>query len=342
MEKLSEEIKKLRIRFISDLNLPIQVIHSPYFENMLDLLEDEYKAKTKYNDLLDFINNGPFNGNINKFIEDFHYVRNQAITSIENNESYQFFNTVREFKEETEIRLSIYDNYLPLKVEKKEVYIPDNDGYEFISIDLKHANYTALHAFNLNIVNGTNSYEEFIEGFCTENSYKEYLKNSKYTRQVIFGKLNPKRTITVENYMIMQIYNALCECTNINQIADLYTVKSDEIVFKLKNNTNKLEGINYGDCCIIDSDYPIHVTRYRLKHYQFAFETSDAKLNVYEQHRMDKDGNIYQKKLKCVPSTYMPQVYKLIHNQSITEDDLVFYYEHQLVKFMHPIKLIKK
>ena len=47
MEKLSEEIKKLRIRFISDLNLPIQVIHSPYFENMLDLLEDEYKAKTK-------------------------------------------------------------------------------------------------------------------------------------------------------------------------------------------------------------------------------------------------------------------------------------------------------
>ena len=152
MEKLSEEIKKLRIRFISDLNLPIQVIHSPYFENMLDLLEDEYKAKTKYNDLLDIINNGPFNGNINKFIEDFHYVRNQAITSIENNESYQFFNTVREFKEETEIRLSIYDNYLPLKVEKKEVYIPDNDGYEFISIDLKHANYTALHAFNLNIV----------------------------------------------------------------------------------------------------------------------------------------------------------------------------------------------
>ena len=57
---------------------------------------------------------------------------------------------------------------------------------------------------------------------------------------------------------------------------------------------------------------------------------------------MDKDGNVYQKKLKCVPSTYMPQVYKLIHNQSITEDDLVFYYEHQLVKFMHPIKLIKK
>ena len=342
MEKLAEEIKKLRIRFISDLNLPIQVIHSPYFENMLELLENEYKAKTKYNELLDFINNEPFNGNINKFIENFHFVRNQVITYVENNESYQFFNNVNEFKEEVEIRLSIYDNDIPLKIEKKEVYIPDNDGSEFISIDLKHANYTALHAFNPNIVNDTNSYEEFIEGFCTENSYKEYLKNSKYTRQVIFGKLNPKRTITVENYMIMQIYNALCECTNINQIADLYTVKSDEIVFKLKNNTDKLDGINYGDCFIIDSNYPIHVTRYKLKHYQFAFETSEAKLNVYEQHRIDNGGNVYHKKLKCVPSTYMPQVYKLIHNQSITEDDLVFYYEHQLVKFMHPIKLIKK
>ena len=95
MEKLSEDIKKLRIRFISDLNLPIQVIHSPYFENMLDLLEDEYKAKTKYNKLLDFINNGPFKGNINKFIEDFHYVRNKAITYVEYNKSYQFFHLMK-------------------------------------------------------------------------------------------------------------------------------------------------------------------------------------------------------------------------------------------------------
>ena len=48
----SLEIKKLRQRFVSDYNLPIQVLHSPYFEERLDLFESEFEAKSEYDKLL--------------------------------------------------------------------------------------------------------------------------------------------------------------------------------------------------------------------------------------------------------------------------------------------------
>ena len=51
----SLEIKKLRQRFVSDYDLPIQVLHSPYFEERLEMFEYKFSAKTKYNNLLKLI-----------------------------------------------------------------------------------------------------------------------------------------------------------------------------------------------------------------------------------------------------------------------------------------------
>ena len=42
------------------------------------------------------------------------------------------------------------------------------------------------------------SYEDWVKKFTD----LEYIIESKYTRQVVFGKLNPSRQIKVENYMI--------------------------------------------------------------------------------------------------------------------------------------------
>ena len=50
--KFSLEDKKLRQRFVSDFNLPIQVLHSPFFEDRLDLFEEKFGARTKFNELL--------------------------------------------------------------------------------------------------------------------------------------------------------------------------------------------------------------------------------------------------------------------------------------------------
>ena len=63
----------------------------------------------------------------------------------------------------------------------------------------------------------------------------DYFKKSKYTRQVIFGKLNPKRTIYFEKYLIGTIFshpeNRLFRYLYDN--TQLIIVKSDEIVFEI-------------------------------------------------------------------------------------------------------------
>ena len=67
----SIDLKHLRSRFVSDYNLPVQVITSPYFEDRLELLEEEYGAKTSYNELMSLIDER-FENNPNKFLEYYH------------------------------------------------------------------------------------------------------------------------------------------------------------------------------------------------------------------------------------------------------------------------------
>ena len=78
--------------------------------------------------------------------------------------------------------------------------ILESDKYKsFNEMDL--SDYAVDRAL-YNNVTSNNIYEEFI-GKYTDI---DYIKNSKYTRQVIFGKLNPKRQITIEKYLISLLY----------------------------------------------------------------------------------------------------------------------------------------
>lgn len=49
---------------------------------------------------------------------------------------------------------------------------------------------------NPDIVLNAGTYQDFIKKFTD----LEYVAESKYTRQIVFGKMNPKRHITVEKY----------------------------------------------------------------------------------------------------------------------------------------------
>jgi hypothetical protein len=63
-----------------------------------------------------------------------------------------------------------------------------------------------------------------------------------------------------------------------------------------------------------------------------------ASTSVFEKENILKPS---ERLLMCCPATYYPQVYKCLHGLEISENDLVFYYEHELCKFLTPIKLIK-
>ena len=74
------------------------------------------------------------------------------------------------------------------------IYNNSNTGKKFISIDLKKANFQALRKFNPEIVMNCGHTTILLNISMVTNISKK----SKYTRQVIFGKLNPRRTITFE------------------------------------------------------------------------------------------------------------------------------------------------
>ena len=313
----SNEVKHLRTRFISDLNLPIQVVASPYFEDRIEMIEQDYKAKTSYNDLLLVIKE-KFSNSINGFLEYYHQVRDDIITTVINSEAYKDF-----ISNEKHLK-----NFTPI-CSNKNLYTNEQDGGMFVSYDMKQANFQALKYANPAIVYDSDTYEDFIGRF-TE---LDYIKKSKYTRQVIFGKMNPKRTMNVEKW----VTNEFAKHLIMDSKLELFSLNSDEIIFKFNGNEEEFDKLDVLEAVVFEG-VEYKANKFKLHSRQFKLSTSSSILTVYEK---EDYLNGHKRILKGVPATYFPQVYKLLKGEKINDSDLVFYYEHELCKFLNPLQLIK-
>lgn len=328
-------LNNLKKRFVSDYNLPIIIFEEPDFEYFLNLYEEQFSTKTKWDKLINVIDE-KFNGNPNLFLEEFARVRNNMIESILNNKYYQEFN-------ENQCVLSKY-NLPKLNYPKSNVYKETNNGRYFLSVDLKKANFSALMYHDSRILGEETiiPYEDWVKKFTD----LEYIIESKYTRQVVFGKLNPSRQIKVENYMIyqaLQKYLTLFECLNINvEVASFCT---DEVVFDVTDSSkyilDNMYAIKHLQKCLKDDDkINVDVEFYRLSLQKFK-TYKDAEIPVYMKTYLDNKERgkfsavVYD--LFSVPSFYYAQVYKLIHGMRVTETDMKFYMEGQIARFYHPL-----
>ena len=136
----STELKQLRARFVSDMNIPIQVLQSPYFEDRLELLEEEYGANTSYDELMSLIYER-FEGKPTNFLEYYHQVRDDIITKVTNSEAYKEFISDNKFVK----------NFTPI-CGNRNLYTNEQDGCMFISYDMKKANFQTLKYANPAIV----------------------------------------------------------------------------------------------------------------------------------------------------------------------------------------------
>lgn len=337
MVETSTDLKHLRTRFVSDYNLPIQVLQSPYFEDRLELLEEEYGAKTSYNELMSLIDER-FEGNPNKFLEYYHQVRDNIITNVTNSDAYKDFISNDKF----------IKNFTPI-CGNRNLYTNEQDGCMFISYDMKKANFQTLRYANPAIVHDADTYENFIGKFTD----LDYIKNSKYTRQVIFGKMNPKRTMSLEKWITNEFAKSIVSSTNgiINIFAKgysrdyvmiekltLFSLNSDEIIFKWNGTEEEFDEIEVIPYVIFEG-VEFKASKFKLHARQFKLATSSSILTVYEK---EDYLNAHKRILKGVPATYMPQVYKLLGGMEINpQSDLIFYYEHELCQFLNPLELIK-
>ena len=313
--------RELAKRFISDYNLPIPLINEEYFFYHLNLYEEDYGSLSKYETLLTIIET-LYGGDCNKFLEDYYKVRDKIITTVMDSEAFQKFNTMD---------MNVFTIKDRPNITSNNIYNNDNIGKFFISIDLKKANFQTLRNIDKDIVFGADTYEDFIGKFTD----LDYVKTSKYTREVIFGKLNPKRHITAEKYFITQIYKKVIEV--FPYFADrCVSLSNDEMIFNV-------EFLRYNDkltCFALRKDiqkiakdfgFDVHVEFFHLKGYNLVFkESRSIRKTFFMKDYFCTDGKF---KLIGVPLQYHTIAYKLYKGKELSEIDYHFDYEGMDARF---------
>lgn len=328
---IDRNLISFRRRFVKDYNLPINVVDSPFFEYYMETYD--WFPKKEYNELLADIDNR-FQGNLNLWLEEYAEIRDDIITTLENLDAYKDFNSrdMKEWEVPKEMR-SFPD---------MNIYNQSSVGKTFVSIDLKKANFQALRFVNPDIVLEAETYEEFIDKFIGYES--EYFRTSKYTRQVIFGKLNPKRTITVEKFIMSKIYAFLMEdIMNITSEYDakLVAFKSDELIFEV-NSENPAVGtqplFDYWKTQIKEKfDIDVHIDLFKVGRIETR-NHNDVIVDCYIRTNLLTG----EETLKSCSQIFYPQFYKIWKGkeEDIRDYDLVFLAEGQLATFTYPLNLV--
>ena len=121
---------------------------------------------------------------------------------------------------------------------------------------------------------------------------------------------------------------------------ELFSLNADEIILKFKGAEEEFDKVDIEPTiCHFGGNIEFKGSKFKLHARQFKLATSSSILTVYEK---EDYLNGHKRVLKGVPATYFPQVYKLLNGMEINaHSDLIFYYEHELCKFLNPLELIK-
>ena len=120
-----------------------------------------------------------------------------------------------------------------------------SEGVNYLSIDLKMANWQAMKKYDPSFVNELGeTYSEFLNKF----GVPEVFHKSKHFRQYIFGNLNPKKQIKAQRVMIEDIKNAMSKYG-----LKIECIKHDEIIYsfeKIEDVREIIEGLDGEDFTI--------------------------------------------------------------------------------------------
>lgn len=306
-------MSKKNLRFVKDYNLPINIFDDEMFSYYRKLYKDfwPFEAECLMNkELL------KFDGNVDAWLESCSQLRDTIINTLENSEEYIAFNN-RDMSEFDIPNIGIGEHSL---------YNEETDGGLFLSIDLKKANFQALKYVG---VLKDDTYEDFIHRF----GGSDYFAKSKYLRQVIFGKLNPKRQVKVEKYLVYNIHGIMNGVPGL----ELYSINSDELVYRCTSlqdllTEDKLKFLEV----LVKEKFNINIR---------AEIVSIRRLKIVNANGNKVDAfvrtNIYTKeeKLKKASTTFFPQIYKIYKGEEITEKDMIFFFEDQIARFVKPLTL---
>lgn len=310
----------LRRRFVKDYNLPINVVDSPYFEYYMDLYD--WFPKDEYQNLVNDIDER-FGGNINLWLDEYAKIRDEIITTIESSDAYKKFNTcdMNKWALDPELR----------NLPDTNIYNQGSVGKTFLSIDLKKANFQALR--EVGVISG-DSYEDFLSQWTDS----EYFKKSKYTRQVIFGKLNPKRTITYEKYMMGEIKKLFEKHFLLHNSMTLVAFKSDELIYELDS-----KAVNYlrANEQVIEKDIETYLSiNVRVEIFTIGRIECKNHNGITVDCYIRRCMTTGEETLKSASQIFYPQLYKIWKGDKIFTIDMTFLAEGQIAHFDNPLELV--
>lgn len=300
---------KAKERFCKDCNIPIKVFNEPYFMDRLKLFDNFYGTLEKWDTFTEFLSKYE---NEQLYFEDYNKVKDSAIEDIKSSEAYQRFNSC----DMNQYKVSpVHASLSP-----KDIFKQSNDGREFISIDMKKANFSALRHYDADIFSGCETWEEFISQY----TYNRHIINSKYIRQVILGNCNPKRHVTYEKYIMDQILSELeTDCMLLGEVAFF---SNDEIVIDVTELEDTVKSVILYKAKSIEKTVGVPL-RVEL----FVLHAICGTEGFYKEI-IDKDETRYE--FKCLDAYKMPFVLRKAAGEEITESDKVFYQDGLLAKFI--------
>lgn len=295
----------LRKRFCKDMGLPLTVVRSPYFEDRLNLFGAE-------NDWIWFTDvvESRFDGSIHDFLSTY----NQAIEA--------FLSYVRE--SDTWNAMQNDPDVLmknPPICGQRNLYSEANVGDEFLSIDMRKANFSALVCYGLatgNPFHKNYDYDAFIQKIA-DPRIADVIAKSKHVRQVVFGKCNSKRQISYEKWLM----NTLAEQLIVNGLIrkeDLFSINSDEILLSGNFSKEKVRELKHSVDTWSDIFVPTRMEWFKIE----RLDGTDAYLKAYVHSGGILGDQPMIPAIKCVGPIEAPFVYRFLKKEPFKESDSVF------------------
>lgn len=314
MEKNFTSINKLRQRFVKDYNLPINVFREDLWNHYMALYD--FFPHYRWDSLVVKVYE-EFGGNVEKWLDYCAKVRDAAILGTMETDAYKKFNS-----------LDLKDFDIKVPAPTSNCYTESTNGKRFISIDLVKANFQVMKFTG---VLEDNTYADFIRR-CDGD---EYIINSKYLRQVIFGKMNPSRQIKIERWIMSQIAFI---ATNIlkDRNFELFSFNNDELIYEDKSSTpedsNDMRDVFNEISSLVLFD--VNMEYIEVERLPIVSPTGNA-IDAYVRRNLITG----EEKLKKASTTFFPQIYKLWKGLTIEDKDLYFFAENQLARFCEPLRL---
>lgn len=312
-----EDLKK---RFVSEYKLPLSVFEQEYWDYFLNL----YGVRRQWEDLLAGIDRD-YGGNADLFLKAFYELRDSLLADL-HEKIPEEFNGSDKTPGKRNILSPYYD--VPGNYSSRSIYSGDLAGEVLLSVDLRKANIQALRWYEPSIFPVQSDsidevYQGWLDTFKTGTCLDEYVRGSKYLRQVVFGNLNPKRQVRVEKFLISKVIDKVG--------LPVVSLQSDEVVFK----TDEIP-----DCKVPGLD--VKVERFILEEKKFLCPSGNI-LKVYRRRPISSISDLGEiGEYRCIPRLFYSQVYQWIYgiDPDPKERDLVFYCEKELAKFLGRIKPI--